>query len=251
MFLRGWSIQIAETHPLLTMHDYDDTIDWHQFWSEADDEDRDSATPSSHHLLGVLSEFIAETGVPDSFADVGCGPALIALDVAERYPETTVVGYDAAESILTENRQCAEENSRENIRFEQAMLPAFDPDRQFDLVLCYATLDYIAESERALQNLYDAVAPDGHLVFNYPNRFARTHRREVVNSPESYGDRDDDFDRERFAERFQLVLGGKNLLSYERIHDALGTWPQSFWSVVERPDKRWAWHHFPLVYVPK
>lgn len=233
------------------MHDYDDTIDWHQFWSEADDEDWESATPSSHHLLEVLPEFVAETGVPDSFADVGCGPALVAFEVAERHPDTTVIGYDAAESILAENRQRAEQDGIENIRFERTALPAFNPDRQFDLVLCYATLDYVAESVRVLRNLYDAVAPGGSLVFNYPNRFARAHRRGVANSPEAYDDLDEDFDIERYAERFQLVLDGENLLSYERIHDALGTWPQSFWSVVERPDKRWAWRHFPLVYVPK
>jgi trans-aconitate methyltransferase len=233
------------------MHDYNDTIDWHQFWSEADDEDRTDATPSSHHLVEVLPKFIAESGVPDSFADVGCGPGFVAFDVAKRYPETTVVGYDAAEPILAENRQRAEKNDVGNLYFEQAMLPAFDPNRQFDLVLCYATLDYIAESERVLQNLYDAVTPGGYLVFNYPNRFAQAHRREVINSPEAHSDLDEDFDIEQYAKRFQLVINGENLLSYERIHDALGTWPQSFWSVVEKPDKRWAWRHFPLVYVPK
>lgn len=232
------------------MHDYDDTIDWDQFWNEAEDEDRTGATPSSHHLLEVLPEFIAEKGVPDSFADVGCGPALVAFDVANRYPETTVVGYDAAEPILTENRQRAEEGDVGNLYFEQTVLPAYNPGRQFDLVLCYATLDYIAESERVLQNLYDAVASGGYLLFNYPNRFAQAHRCGIINSPESY-DLDDDFDLERYAERFRLVIDGENLLSYECIHNVLGTWPQSFWSVVEKPDKRWAWRHFPLVYVPK
>lgn len=232
------------------MHDYENTINWHQFWIEADDEDRTGATPSSHHLIDVLREFIGEKGVPGSFADVGCGPALVAFDVAKRHPETTVIGYDAAESILIENRQCAKEDDMKNLHFEQALLPAFDASQQFDLVLCYATLDYVAESERALWNLYDAVAPGGHLVVNYPNRFTRAHYCEVVNAPETF-DESSGFDPERFGERFQLVLSGDSLLSYERIHEALGTWPQSVWSVVEKPDKRWAWRHYPLVYVPK
>ena len=235
------------------MHDYDDTIDWDEFWRGANNENRNGATPSSHHLIGVLSDFITEKGVPDSFADVGCGPGLVAFDVGKSHSETTVVGYDAAESIIVKNRQHAHEDGVENVHFERAVLPTFDPKRQFDLVLCYATLDYVAEPERALRNLYDAVAPGGHLVCNYPNRLARAHRRKFVDSPETYleGDEASRFDPEQFTERFQLVLDGDNLLSYERIHSALGTWPQSIWSVVEKPDKRWAWRHFPLVFVPK
>jgi hypothetical protein len=31
----------------------------------------------------------------------------------------------------------------------------------------------------------------------------------------------------------------------------LGTWPQSVWRRVDKPDVRWAWRHHPLVYVPK
>lgn len=53
------------------------------------------------------------------------------------------------------------------------------------------------------------------------------------------------------AERFRLVLDGENLLSYDRIHDVLGTWPRSLRKVVEKPDEPWAWRHFPTVWVPK
>lgn len=233
------------------MSRYDDTIDWNQFWREADDENRENATPSVHHLIEVLPEFIDEKGTPDSFADVGCGPGLATFEIAKRYPETTAVGYDAAEPVLTENRQSVEDEGIENLQFEQATLPAFNPGRQFDLVLCYATLDYVAESEQALQNLYDAATSDGHLLFNYPNRLGRAHRRRMVNAPEKFGRDNEDFDTEQYAERFQLVIDGENLLSYKRVRETLGTWPQSIWSVVEKPDKRWAWRHFPLVYVPK
>ncbi|WP_205596927.1 MULTISPECIES: trans-aconitate 2-methyltransferase [Halostella] len=58
------------------------------------------------------------------------------------------------------------------MRFERAVLPEFDPGRAFDCVLCYGTLCYVSESERALRNLYDAVAPGGYLVLGYMNRLA-------------------------------------------------------------------------------
>jgi len=44
------------------------------------------------------------------------------------------VGYDAAEPVLAENRERANEGDVENVAFERAVLPAFDPDRKFDLV---------------------------------------------------------------------------------------------------------------------
>lgn len=154
---------------------HNSTIDWDRYWREADDADRDSATPSTHHVRGLLADFFTEKGIPDSFADVGCGPGVVTFHVAEHYPEMTVVGYDAAESILTENRQRASEN----VRFESTLLPDFAPDRQFDLVLCFGTLAYVAASECALQHLYDAVAPGGHLVLGYINRNGQD-RKSVV-----------------------------------------------------------------------
>jgi len=241
---------IAIAH-IMTETTYGDTIDWDRFWSEADEADRDGAAASAHHAREVLDDFVAVREIPDSFADVGCGPGLVAFDIAERYPETSVVGYDGAQSIVEENRERARGDGRENLSFERAVLPEFDPGQEFDIVFCYATLDYVREIERGLRSLYDAVAPGGYLVFNYPNRLARAHRRRVVESPAEYIADAPGFDPERYAERFGLTIEGENLLSYDRIHDVLGTWPQSVWSVVDRPDKRWAWRHFPLVYVPK
>lgn len=228
------------------------TIDWSEFWREADADERETAEASTSHARDVLSGFIEETGVPNALADVGCGTGVVAFHVAEQYPGTTVVGYDAAESVLVENRERADTRDRDDVRFEHTVLPEFDPGRQFDVVFCYATLGYVAEAERALRNLYDAVAPDGHLVFSYPNRLASAHYRRVVESEPTEADfAGSGFDPDRYAERFRLVVESMNLLSYEHIHEVLGTWPRSVFSVVERPDVRYAWRQHPLVYVPK
>ncbi|MFC7189484.1 hypothetical protein ACFQL7_06215 [Halocatena marina] len=47
------------------------------------------------------------------------------------------------------------------------------------------------------------------------------------------------------------MLAGESTLSYRQIHDALGTWPRSFWEFTDKPAERWAWHHAPLVWIPK
>jgi SAM-dependent methyltransferase len=235
--------------PTLTDPEFEDTIDWNCFWKTADEDDRESATPSAHHVRGLLADLFDETGVPDSFADVGCGPGVVTFHVAESYPETTVVGYDAAESVLAENRQRAEAAGPSNLAFERTVLPAFDPDRSFDLVLCFGTLTYVAETQHAVRNLYDAVAPGGHLVLGYVNLLGAAHYREMLDHPEETGAEIED--PKRFEERFQLALEGESTLSYERIYDATGTWPRSFWEFTDRPEERWAWRHAPLVWVPK
>lgn len=228
-----------------------DTIDWHDFWAEADEDDREGAGPSAHHATDAVANFLRATRVPDAFADVGCGPAHVAFDVADRHPDTDVVGYDAAEPVLAANRDLARERGVENARFQRAVLPEFDPDRSFGLVFSYFTLCYVADVAGAIRAMYDAVEPGGYLVFNYQNRLARAYWQELAANSEERFDEDSAFDADRFEDRFELLLDGENLLSYERIHEILGTWPQSVWSVIDRPDVEWAWRHHPLVYVPK
>jgi len=117
-------------------------------------------------------------------------------------------------------------------------------------VYCYATLHYVADIERALSSLYGRLRDGGHLVFNYPNRLTRADYERMVD-PDVDHDGPPIGDADAFRERFGLVFAGENLLSYERIHDVLGTWPRSFWSAVEAPDEPWYGRSNPCVYVPK
>lgn len=233
-----------------TAEKYDATIDWDRYWAAADDEERAEASPSRFHAVDALADFVTETGVLEAVADVGCGPGHVVFGLADRFPGTTVVGYDAADPVLAANRERARGAGVGNVRFERTVLPAFDPDRQFGVVFSYFTLCYVADVERALRNLYDAVEPGGALVFNYLNRDAQSYCLEAADAPADHEDHAFVFDPDRYTERFRAVLDGDSVLSPERIHDALGVRPRSVWSVVDRPDKQWAWHHAPLVYVP-
>lgn len=230
---------------------YQGTIDWNRYWEDADDVAADDANGSAEHLLDPLLEFVEATDVPDAHADVGCGGGALAFAVAERHPETDVVGYDAAEAVLRANRRRARADGRPDVDFERTVLPAFDPGRQFDLVTAFFTLCYVEDVERALRNLYDAVAPGGHLVLTYTNDRGGAHYGRVVDDPPTDDDGEPLVDVERYAERFSLVIDGESTLSYPEIQDALGTWPRSFWEVVDKPEEQWMWRNHPLVWVPK
>jgi len=63
-------------------------------------------------------------------------------------------------------------------------------------------------------------------------------------------DGDGGWDPDHFAERFAGVIAGESILSYRKIRDLLGAWPQSLWSLVEA-DRYRAWRQNPTVFVPK
>lgn len=187
--------------------------------------------------------------MPDSYADVGCGGGL-AFTVADRHPDTTVVGYDAAEPVVAQNRHRAARGESPAVRFERTVLPEFAPDRQFELVTAFLTLCYVPGVEAALSALYDAVAPGGYLLLTYHNRYAQSLFASYAQDPETYFGPDSVFAPESFADRFELVIGGESLLSYEQIHETVGAWPQSVWSVIET-ERYDAWRQNPLVFVPR
>ena len=225
-----------------------DAIDWNDFWTNADEQRRRSAHVSQYGNPDLLTRFIEDTGIPDSFASVGCGPAACPIELAVRYPEMDVFGYDPAASALEEARKRAQEAGADNTTFASASIPGLDVDRRFDLVYCYATLHYVRDVDTALTELYDRTRPGGHLVFNYPNRRTAVHNRRLVS-----GELDWPLpaDPDAFRERFHLVFEEDNLLSTERIESILGVRPRDFWSTVDAPDEPWTGRHNPCVYVPK
>ena len=229
-------------------HDFTDAIDWNDFWTTASDRRRQSAEVSQFGNPDLLARFIEETGLPDSFASIGCGPATCPIELATRYPDMTVVGYDPAVSALEAARATAEEAGIDNATFARGSLPELDVDRRFDLVYCYATLHYVRDVETALTELYDRTRAGGHLVFNYPNRRTAAHNRRLVSGE---ADRPLPGDPDAFRERFHLVFEEANLLSTARIESILGVRPRDFWSTVDAPDEPWIGRHNPCVYVPK
>ena len=230
---------------------YNNTIDWTAYWDSADEGDRERTAPAAQFTLPPLQSFVTEIGAPGSVADVGCGPGTVPFAMAQQYPDAEVIGYDAAEPVLAENRERADGRGLTNLDFERARLPAFDPDRSFDLVTCFHTLTYVAEIGDGLTALYDAVAPGGHLVITYHNWLGHRQFRRLAKDPHEHLGPESPWDPDRFTDRFELLIEGENLLSHERIREILGTRPRSIWSMAGEEQRYPAWRHNPMVYVPK
>jgi len=197
----------------------DEEWDWDSFY-EKHPPPRNQVQ-AGKRMAARIDHFIESRGLTvRSIADVGCGPATTIFDLARRMPLCDVFGYDNSRTILRMNRRKAEKRGLRNLHFGFARLPEVKVPRRFSVVLCIATLHYVNEPGRAIQNLYALVELGGYLIFNYPNREQRAATiREAERDPV-------------VTRRFKQVIEGGNLLSHESIERALGRRPMSFWLAV-------------------
>jgi SAM-dependent methyltransferase len=211
------------------------TIDWDAFWQASlTPADRDAMCRRGHDAARLVGDLFVERGVPDSVASIGCGAAVVLLDLAEEFPDTTFHGYDPAHSALErarENRAEREARIAEggplapdwglaDVTFAPARLPAPDIDRTFDAVLCLNTLDYVPDAEGALRDLFALVADGGVLVFNHPSPSRRAWHETNLANPDDYwlGGHDEAWLRRRL----RLIDTGENVLTREQVETALG-----------------------------
>lgn len=213
------------------------TIDWDGYWRGEVDGGPMDATVSADKVE-YLEQFFTEVGVPESFAAVGCGNGVVPKSVAVEHPETDVWGYDIAEAAIRQNRK--QYGRYENLSFGVASLPEPEIDHQFECLYCYATLQYVSDTEQALRDLYALVEPEGCLIVNYPNKeLCETYAAGIEEGTPMY-------------QRFNLVCEGVNEISRERISGLLGRDTHDYWALVDAPaDVHGALSWFPCVYIQK
>lgn len=206
----------------------------------ADGEYERGAYVGGDDMAEHLDAFLGFAGDVDAVASVGCGPAAAEFEVAARRPDVEFACVDAAPAIVDANREKADAEGVENVTFDVATLPDTGIDRTFDVVYCMAVLYFVRDAEAALHELWRLTAPGGYVAFTYPNRRLQAWARSLD---------DDDGKREAFS----LVAAGENLLTYDRIHDLLGTYPRNYWTAVDAdPDADYVTRTgSPAVYVRK
>jgi SAM-dependent methyltransferase len=102
--------------------------------------------------------------------DAGCGDGLLTLAIARRHPSWSVVGIDLRDDMLDGARQRARSRSLSNVKFECADLTAPLPVSGVDAVLAVECLAEIPEDARALRMMVAALASEGLLVVQVPDR---------------------------------------------------------------------------------
>jgi ubiquinone/menaquinone biosynthesis C-methylase UbiE len=113
-----------------------------------------------HHLwaLDLALEDVAP--VPRRILDLGTGTGVVAIALAERYPDAEVVGIDISTGMIDEARRKVSPELGNRVAFEvgDAAALAF-PDNAFDLVVLSNMIPFVDELARV-------VAPGGTLVLS-------------------------------------------------------------------------------------
>ncbi|WP_217554511.1 methyltransferase domain-containing protein [Streptomyces sp. GbtcB6] len=110
----------------------------------------------------------------DRVLDIGCGPGVIARQVADTRPGVHVTGVDFSPSRITEARaRLAGVGAA--VRSDARELPL--PDASFDLVYCRFMLQFLPDPQRALAEMVRVCRPgglillqelDGQLLWHHP-----------------------------------------------------------------------------------
>ncbi len=111
-------------------------------------------------------------------ADVGCGHGASTILLAQTYPNSTVVGFDAHEgSIESARKRAAEAGLGDRVEFETATASTFRGS--FDLVCFFDCLHDMGDPHGACANVREQLAPNGTMMLIEP--FANDDLRDNLN----------------------------------------------------------------------
>jgi SAM-dependent methyltransferase len=114
-------------------------------------------------LTGVEAKLAAGATI----ADVGCGHGASTLLLAEAYPASTVVGFDAHDGSIDEARKrAAEAGLADRVHFEVASATTFPGT--YDLVCFFDCLHDMGDPAGSCAHVRDHLAPDGTLMLIEP-----------------------------------------------------------------------------------
>lgn len=105
----------------------------------------------------------AEHPAPRLVVDLGCGTGDMAAVMADRWPDAEVVGLDLSPDMLA---QAAKQQTR--VRWVQADIPTWQPDRPVDVLYSNATLHWLHDHDVLFPHLAGLLAPGGVLAVQMP-----------------------------------------------------------------------------------
>jgi len=120
------------------------------------------------HLLEKLPQLT--NGPPLRILDAGCGLGVFALRLAELGHQ--LVLCDISTELLDQARDAAakqQKNNRVEFRHTSLFNITKQDDHPYDLVLCHAVLEWLAEPPLSIPALQQLVKPGGHLSLMFYN----------------------------------------------------------------------------------
>ena len=166
----------------------------------------------------------------DQVMDLGCGSGIFSNYLAERGCQ--VIGIDGSATMID---LCNQKKTSTNVRYVRQSLPLTDPVMYYqqDVIIMSSLLEYIADTESLLQQVWKLLKPNGLLIVSIPNSLSIYRRVESIlfrlTGLPSYVSHIHNRSTE-MAFNQQLTVSGFNVLetSYFSSHDPISTCLKSF-----------------------
>jgi trans-aconitate 2-methyltransferase len=120
---------------------------------------------ASEHQKEWGSRLIAELKLTgrERILDLGCGDGNLTAQLAARVPDGHVLGIDASSGML----QAARRHESSNLRFQRKDIRDLDFLEEFDVVFSNATLHWVGDHERLLDDIFRSLRNDGFVRLNF------------------------------------------------------------------------------------
>jgi trans-aconitate 2-methyltransferase len=122
------------------------------------------AEPRLRPALDLLSR--VDVADPKQVCDLGCGAGNVTAFIAQRWPTAEVTGIDSSAAMLAKAR-----DALPGVRWQQADLKGWQPDRAYDLIYSNAALHWLPAHDTLFPSLIDSLAPGGVLAVQMPKNF--------------------------------------------------------------------------------
>jgi trans-aconitate 2-methyltransferase len=114
----------------------------------------------------------------EAILDLGCGDGALTAKLAQLVSKGRVIGIDASQSMI----DTAQKLNSPNLRFEHKDINEIDFQNEFDLIFSNATLHWVKDHHKLLENCYRALKPGGYIRFNFAGDGNCAHFNQTVQS---------------------------------------------------------------------
>lgn len=120
---------------------------------------------ASAHQKEWGSKVVAELDLrgTESVLDLGCGDGALTLMIAGQLPKGQVLGIDASRGMI----EAALPKSTPNLEFMVMNIDDLDFEETFDVIFSNATLHWVKDHRKLLQNVRGALRPGGRVRFDF------------------------------------------------------------------------------------
>jgi cyclopropane fatty-acyl-phospholipid synthase-like methyltransferase len=105
--------------------------------------------------------------------DAGSGSGVLSFALGRKFSQAHITGLDLDPDAIKVSRAIASSIGCTRINFINHDIETFEPENQYDLIICIDILEHIKDDQAALRNLYHALRPEGTLILHVPALFRR------------------------------------------------------------------------------